>query len=69
MFWDWVFNIFYWRSNRQIAREMDALCADNQRMVADLDRRIREVFTPEEWAAVSERCEKQLRSGLVKFSD
>jgi hypothetical protein len=33
---------------------------ENKRMVADLDRRIRESFTPEEWNETEARCMKRL---------
>lgn len=57
MFWDWLYRILYWRQIRDDLREIDEMSASWDRMSADTDRRIREVFTPEDWAATRERCE------------
>ena len=61
MLWDWLHRILYWREIREEAREMDAMARNWERMGADIDRRIASLYTPEEWAAVSERCEKKVR--------
>lgn len=60
MFWDWIFRITHWRQIRRDIREMNAICADNDRMLAEMDRRTREAFTPEEYETVRRRCEAQL---------
>ena len=60
MFWDWLYRILYWREIRDEMREMDEMAERWKWMLADLDRQIAEAFTPEEYAAVRERCEKQI---------
>lgn len=59
-FWDAIHDLIFWRRVQRENREAAALCADNARMIAELDRKIAEVFTPEEWEAVRRRCEAQL---------
>jgi hypothetical protein len=41
-------------------REMDDADAENRQMARHLDKRIRETFTPEEWAATEKRCKAML---------
>lgn len=60
MFWDWLHRIIY---RRQISKEWDeivAMGARQEAMRAYLDSRIRENFTPAEWADTRARCEKKL---------
>ena len=60
MLWDWLDRIINWREIKEQRREMDQMVANWDHMRADIDRRIRANFTPEEWASVSERCEARL---------
>lgn len=60
MIWDWLHRIIYWRQIRDDIREMDEMAANWERIRLDMDRRIAEVFTPEEWQATAERCERKL---------
>jgi hypothetical protein len=57
MIWDWLRRIAL-RTRSQ--RAFDAEMAEYDAMRAALDRRIRETFTPEEWAATEERCLRKL---------
>jgi hypothetical protein len=47
------------RQGREI-REMDDDEAEMSQMMRHLDKRISEVFTPEEWAATEKRCKAML---------
>lgn len=60
MVWDWLHRILYWRQIRDELREIDEMAAREEHLRADLDRRIAEVFTPEEWHEVAERCQRKL---------
>ncbi len=64
-FWDAIFNITHWRSNRRIDREMGELCAANSRMCAELDRMVAEAFTQNEWQVVKDRCEAKLADSVL----
>ena len=59
MFWDFIFNVIFWRSNRKIAREIDDLCADNDRVLAACKKRIAEVLTEDEWSALDARMRRE----------
>lgn len=58
--WDWIFRITHRRSIDRDLREIDLLCADNDRMARESDELIAKAFAPEEWATVTERCERKL---------
>ncbi len=61
-FWDnmaWLLSREYRQIDREIEEEFRRFDANAARM-ADLDRRIAEVFTPEEWEATRKRCEAKL---------
>jgi hypothetical protein len=62
MIWDFLHRLIYWRQIRRENEEIDAMGRESSAMQAHLDRRIAEVFTPEEWEATRKRCEAQLRS-------
>lgn len=57
--WGWLFNLFYGRSNREVTAEVDRLCADNARLCADLNARLREVYTKDEWNALDARIRRE----------
>ncbi len=65
MIWDLLDRIINWREIREQRREMDEMVASWDHMQRHTDRRIRELFTREEWAAVAERCEKRLAGKSV----
>lgn len=62
MVWDWIYRIIAWRQIRDDIREMDEMARRWEWMQRDMDRRIAELYTPEEWKAVGERCEAKLRN-------
>jgi len=56
MFRNWLHRLIHWRE----IREIDEMAARQKQLMADLDRRIAECFTPDEWAETRDRCERQL---------
>jgi hypothetical protein len=60
MILDWLHNIIYWREIRDFTREADAMAANWEQIRIEMDRRIAEVFTPEELAETEARCERKL---------
>jgi hypothetical protein len=65
-FWDAIHDLIFRQRVQRENREAAALCADNARMVAEMDRKIAEVFTPKEWEATRRRCEAKL--GPITFT-
>ena len=60
MIWGWLDWIINRRQIREDIREINEMAAHCEWLRRDLDRRVAEAFTPEEWAATRERCERQL---------
>ena len=65
MIWDWIYRITHWWSIREDAREFEAMFAEWDRINKRLDAKIAEAFTPEEWRAVRERCERKLSESVI----
>jgi hypothetical protein len=57
---DWIINR---RQIRSDLFEMEVMATQMEWMQRDLDRRVSEAFTPEEYAEVRKRCETQLAHG------
>ena len=60
MIWGWLDWIINRRQIRDDLSEMDDMVERCEWMKRDLDRRVAEAFTPEEYEAVRKRCEAQL---------
>ena len=58
---NWLMNHVFDREGYRQFKEESRRLDENVHKLADLDKRIAEVFTPEEWAATRERCERRLR--------
>ena len=66
-FWDWVYRITHRHQIEHDLCEMETMVENWKHMRSDMERRITEVFTPEEYEAVRRRCEAQLgRWGNVR---
>ena len=69
MFWDfmaWLLSPEYRQMGRDIEEEFRKLDEHGKRL-AEMDKRIAALTTPEEWAEVTARCEKKL-SAYGRFS-
>jgi len=65
MFWDfmaWLLSPEYRQLGRDIKEEFRKLDEHGERL-KEMDKRIEALFTPQEWAAVRERCERKLAEG------
>ena len=60
MIFDWIYRVIYRRQLREDMRELAEMQAQTDRRMNALDARIREAFTPAEWAEVRARCERRL---------
>ena len=69
MFWDWIYRITHWRQIRDDMREMDEMLEHQRLMTADLNRRIQNAFTPEEWRVTEDRCLRKLEEMGIDVSD
>lgn len=69
MLWDWLDRFINRRQIREDLRTVDELCEQGTVMLNDLNRRVRESFTPDEWNKVRERCERQLERQVMEASD
>ena len=64
-FWEWLArHVFYREDYREGDGAVRELQADNERMIVNLDARIKAVFTPEDWAETKDRCERKLAEML-----
>ena len=65
MFWDWLYRLMHRRQLREDLRDLDEMAMNWHLMQCDLNKRIAESFSPQEWNETRERCERMIREAAA----